>query len=241
MKKLLVIPLLVLFAAALMAGNDTITVDRATNIFNTEVTSSSSTMRAVRVGRINTVPSIVLNQAGYAPVVLDAVDGVLRYNGTSLTTATFTGTDMAISGDLSVGDSAIITGSTTLSSTLQVDGAASLNSTLDVDGNFVSGAAGYRSTNTASSGVWAFPAAVSIAGAVTGPTAITATKLIASGAGSVGLYSRSLSQLNAITPAAAGQVYYCNDCVHSAVCVSSGTGVGAFVASSSPTVHCDVR
>ena len=57
----------------------------------------------------------------------------------------------------------------------------------------------------------------------------------------MGLVSKTLAQINATTPSAAGQVVYCSNCVNSAVCVSSGTGTAAFVSSSSPTVHCDVR
>ena len=58
---------------------------------------------------------------------------------------------------------------------------------------------------------------------------------------SYSLYSRTLAQINSVTPTSAGQLIYCSDCVNSAVCVSSGTGKGAYVASSSPLVHCDVR
>lgn len=125
------------------------------------------------------------------------------------------------------------------SGAVNIVGAVTLDSTLDVDGNIVAGAANYRSTFTAASGNLDISGAVAIGGAVTGPTAITGTKLIASGAGSVGLYSRTLAQLNLLVPAAAGQVYFCNNCIHEAVCVSSGTAAGAFVDISSPTVHCD--
>ncbi len=116
---------------------------------------------------------------------------------------------------------------------------AAYTGTLDVDGNFTSGAANYVTTNTASSGVWAFPAAVSIAGAVTGPTSVTATKIVASGAGSVGLYSRTKAQILALTPAAAGQIYFCSDCTAVSICVSTGTAAGAFVKATDKTAACD--
>ena len=43
------------------------------------------------------------------------------------------------------------------------------------------------------------------------------------------LYSRTIAQLNAITPANVGQMFLCNNCTQSPVCISSGTGTGAFV------------
>lgn len=116
---------------------------------------------------------------------------------------------------------------------------AAYTGTLDVNGNFTSGADLYVTTNTAATGVWAFPAAVSIAGAVTGPTSITATKIVASGAGSVGLYSRTKAQILALTPAAAGQAYYCSDCTAVTVCVSTGTGAGAFTKVTDRAAACD--
>jgi len=51
------------------------------------------------------------------------------------------------------------------------------------------------------------------------------------------LYSRTKAQLGAITPGAAGEQYYCSNCIDAAVVISSGTGVGAFVQSSSATAH----
>lgn len=59
-------------------------------------------------------------------------------------------------------------------------------------------------------------------------------------ASGVGLYSRTLAQINGLTPGAAGEEVYCNNCVNTAVCISSGTGVGAYVDIDSPTAHCDV-
>jgi hypothetical protein len=105
---------------------------------------------------------------------------------------------------------------------------AAFSTTLTAVGNSYFGAAMYKSTNTASTGAWEFPAAVYIGGALSGPTAITGTKLVASGAGSVGLYSRAAAELALITPAAAGQVYYCNDCGTVPLCVSTGTAQGGF-------------
>lgn len=116
---------------------------------------------------------------------------------------------------------------------------AAYTGTLDVDGNSTFGADLYVTTNTAATGAWAFPGAVSIAGAVTGPTSVTATKIVASGAGSVGLYSRTKAQILALTPAAAGQAYYCSDCTAVTVCVSTGTGAGAFTKVDDRTAACD--
>jgi hypothetical protein len=56
-----------------------------------------------------------------------------------------------------------------------------------------------------------------------------------------GIPSLTLAQINTTAPKQAGQAAYCSNCVNSTVCVSSGTGIGAYVSSSSPIVHCDVR
>ncbi len=47
--------------------------------------------------------------------------------------------------------------------------------------------------------------------------------------GGTKLLSRTIAQLNAITPRDTDIMVGCSDCVVSAVCVSSGTGTGAFV------------
>jgi len=62
-------------------------LDRATNVFATNVAVSSSSMATVRVGVNATKPTVVLNDPGYAPVRLQNVAGVLSYNGTALTAA----------------------------------------------------------------------------------------------------------------------------------------------------------
>lgn len=58
-------------------------------------------------------------------------------------------------------------------------------------------------------------------------------------------YSRTIAQLNALAPSAAGQVVFCSDCVRSAICVSTGTAAGAWSVASSTaaspaytTIHC---
>lgn len=51
--------------------------------------------------------------------------------------------------------------------------------------------------------------------------------------------SKSKAQIEAITPSAAGQSYYCSDCIDAAVCVSTGTGVSAWVQISSKAVACN--
>lgn len=101
-------------------------------------------------------------------------------------------------------------------------------------GDVKRGAANYVSTFTASSG------AEVMTGAFTSAAAITGLSLKASGAG-IASYSRSKAQLDAMapSPAQAGVQYYCNDCIDAAVCISSGTGTGAFVQISSATVHCN--
>lgn len=41
---------------------------------------------------------------------------------------------------------------------------------------------------------------------------------------------KTLAQLTALAPASTGSIYYCSNCTGTPVCVSSGTGVGAWVA-----------
>ena len=59
----------------------------------------------------------------------------------------------------------------------------------------------------------------------------------------VGLWSRTAAQINTLTPGAAGQLIYCSDCVIGTgwdqICISSGTGNGAWVHISSKTIDCN--
>lgn len=41
-------------------------------------------------------------------------------------------------------------------------------------------------------------------------------------------WSRTIAQLNALAPAAAGQFVYCSNCVSSPICVSSATAAGSW-------------
>lgn len=47
--------------------------------------------------------------------------------------------------------------------------------------------------------------------------------------GSLSVGSKTVAQINAATPSAVGNILLCSDCTRSAVCVSSGTGRGAYV------------
>lgn len=47
--------------------------------------------------------------------------------------------------------------------------------------------------------------------------------------GPQGLTSRTLAQMNALTPSAAGQMIFVSDGLQASVCISSGTGRGAFI------------
>lgn len=59
----------------------------------------------------------------------------------------------------------------------------------------------------------------------------------------VSLWSRTLTQINTLTPTTTGQILYCSNCANSQVCVSSGILAGAWVAVSSGTTsgvqHCN--
>ncbi len=52
------------------------------------------------------------------------------------------------------------------------------------------------------------------------PSAIGVVKAI--------LETKTLAQVDAYTPDAAGQLVYCSNCTRSLICVSSGTGRGAW-------------
>lgn len=49
----------------------------------------------------------------------------------------------------------------------------------------------------------------------------------------VSLYSRTIAQLNSLTPVTTGQIVYCNNCTIATICVSSGVLTGAWVVVSS--------
>lgn len=134
------------------------------------------------------------------------------------------------------------------SGAVNIVGAATLDSTLDVDGNVVAGAANYRSTFTAASGNLALTGSLTSLAGLSGTTGSFSSTLgvtgVTTSSGTINTgYSRhgskTLAQLNAYAAGAAGEDFYCSDCINEAICVSSGTGRGAFVDISSPTAHCD--
>jgi hypothetical protein len=157
--------------------------------------------------------------------------------GTAATLAanTFTGLQTAPNETLTYGISA---------ATGVFSGAVSIAGIVTLTGNEYKGAANYVSTFTASSGAQNWTGdlntlgSLSVSGTISGPTSITGTKLIASGAGSVGLYSRSAAQIVALTPAAVGQVYYCNDCGTVPMCISTNTAQGGFALITNKTSVC---
>jgi hypothetical protein len=55
-----------------------------------------------------------------------------------------------------------------------------------------------------------------------------------------GIPQITAAQSNTLTPKQKGQLVFCTDCgaASDAVCVSSGTGVGAYVKISSASIHC---
>ena len=53
------------------------------------------------------------------------------------------------------------------------------------------------------------------------------------------LYSRTAAQLAALAPGAAGEIVGCSDCTVALVCVSSGTGAGAWVEVLDKSATCD--
>jgi hypothetical protein len=57
--------------------------------------------------------------------------------------------------------------------------------------------------------------------------------------GVVGAGSKTLAQINADVPVKAGQMVYCSNCSVYAICVSTGTGKGAYVGASSRSTPCN--
>lgn len=57
--------------------------------------------------------------------------------------------------------------------------------------------------------------------------------------GGFSFFSRTIAQLNAMTPANVGQTYYCSNCAQQAICVSTGTGQGAFTSPHDKATHCN--
>lgn len=112
----------------------------------------------------------------------------------------------------------------------------SFSGALDADGQVTMGAAGTVSTIT-TGGAASFHASVS-APAITGTTSVTGAKVVVSG-GPLQLYSRTQAQIEAFTPSAVGEVYYCNDCTATSVCVSSAAAVMSWVSVVNPATACD--
>lgn len=77
-------------APAFAAGEDTPTLGIITNVFATDVSVASGSVRSVRVGTNNSTPTIVLNAPGYSPVLLQNVAGAFSLTG-SLGSAAFAG------------------------------------------------------------------------------------------------------------------------------------------------------
>ena len=73
---------------------------------------------------------------------------------------------------------------------------------------------------------------------ITGTTSVAGAKVNAT-AGALGLYSRSASQIVAIDPVAAGEMYYCSDCTTVAVCVSTGTAAADWALITDKTAACE--
>lgn len=72
-----VVSLLLCLGTAAFAAPDDITVDRATNVFNTSVSLSSGALRAVRLGEVGGLPTIVLNTPGSAPAIMQGSGSVI--------------------------------------------------------------------------------------------------------------------------------------------------------------------
>ncbi len=211
MKSILLVVLLT--PAVAFAGNDDISIDRATNVFGTPVAIASGTYSTVRAGVNGGLPMLVLNQPGYTPVKFSASGGNLLLNGVRITTDTIAGTDISVTQDLAVGRDAAITRNGTVGGTLAVTGAASAATLNTGNGAYELFKMDQNVDTTAS------------------PSFVAAT--ISGGA--LFLWPRTKAQLNAITPSVLGQTYMCSDCVPAKIVVSTGTGIANFAAAGGGT------
>jgi hypothetical protein len=157
-----------------------------------------------------------LNVTGLATVGETATILGNTYIGAANYKSTFTAAsgDLALTGDITVGDDAIVTGDLTLAPSTA-----------------------YTSTFTASNGNLALAGALYVAGAVTGPTSITASKFTASGTGQVLLGLATSAELLDLVPGAAKGAVICNSTLNM-LCQSTGTAAGAWVASTNTAVAC---
>lgn len=208
MKKILLSVLLAgAFVASATAAPNDITLPIISNVFTTAVSQSSATQSSVRLG-LNTStakPAVILNVGGYAPVVLSNTAGHLTYNGVAITTDTFVGDDMAIVDDLTVGDDAAISGALTVAETIDVNGVVTVGK-LDT---------GYGQNEL-----------FDMDQHVLTTSAVSFTGL--TNLGKMTLFSRNKAALNALTPVAVGEVYFCSDCSPAKIVVSTGTAAANF-------------
>ena len=56
--------------------------------------------------------------------------------------------------------------------------------------------------------------------------------------GTIGAWSRTMAQINALVPTAVGQIVFCNNCTVTNLCVSTGTAVAQFLRVDSTTAGC---
>lgn len=77
-----------------------------------------------------------------------------------------------------------------------------------------------------------------ISGASTFASSATFTSSIQTD-GFLQTFSRTQAQIEALTPAAVGQVYYCSDCTLTTLCISTGTALSAFGSAVAPGTDCD--
>lgn len=70
------------------------------------------------------------------------------------------------------------------------------------------------------------------------PASVTATGDVKTTGGAFVPYARTKAQFSAMTPSAAGLVYWCSDCTEKLLCVSTGTALSDFQRVDSPTAGC---
>ena len=160
------------------------------------------------------------------------LDSTLDVDGNmTIGAATYRSTFTAASGNAAIGGTLTSAGKLTVTSggadvagTLAVTGAETVSTTLSVAGDSYLGAATFKSTNTAATGAWAFPASASF---VSGVSMLM-----------LGLTGHTTTQMETLTPACPGAQAGCviYSTTNTELCVSSGTGQSSWVQVSSQSV-----
>lgn len=223
-------------------------------IHSTAALQDDINLRVLKAGDVMSGPlqASSMTITGNASIAGNIYSGVINYKSTftaasgnlditgAVTAASFSGSGASLTAITAANISAGNLGASVLSSSVAISAVytSAIADSAVTDGKLAGSIAPSKITGTAAIlGANTFTATQSApdVSVTYGVSAATMTAV----SGYIGFYSRTLAEINGITPTAAGQAYYCSNCIDSAVCISSGTGTAAFVQISSATVHCN--